>query len=170
MMLHYHPPLAIPAVNESEPGLYGGFVFEGEGIDAGVDGELTESADVCLIDFAHRPFSHKMDKIVLDFFVVVANLIGHGGKQNAVRFIENYDFLGIPGLEGTVPLIEEYCDFIFVHVLSPIRILLDGTVQQLRLFTVWRNLLLCEALPSFSNRNETYQTCQDQLTTKCIFC
>lgn len=115
-MLHNHPALTIPPVYEGEPGLHGGSIFEGEGIDARVDGKLPESADVFLIDFAHRPVGKKMDKIVLDFSVVVANLIGHGRKQNAVGFIESCDFLGISCLEGAIPLIEECCNFIFAHV------------------------------------------------------
>ena len=68
------------------------------------------------IDFADRPFCAEMDEIVLNFSMIVAHLIGYGGKQNAIGFVEGCNFFGISGLKGVIPFVKECFNFSFAHV------------------------------------------------------
>jgi len=82
-------------------------VLEGEGVNSGVDRQFAEGADVGLIDLAYWSFGEEVNKVVFDLFVIVANFVGNGGKQDGVRGIERGDLLGISGLECAIPVFEQ---------------------------------------------------------------
>ena len=117
-MLGDEPTLTIPAVNVREASLHGGSVCEGEGVDPRVDRDIAKGADVRLVDFSRWLFSQEMDEVVLNFWVVVAHLIGYGWQQDSAGFVEGRYLFRIPGLERGIPFFEKVCNRVVSHILK----------------------------------------------------
>ena len=77
MVLSDSPPTTILTIYECEPGLHRSAIVECEGINAGVDCKLTKGAYVGFINGSYRILLKKVCKIIFDFFVSVADPVGH---------------------------------------------------------------------------------------------
>ena len=116
MMLSDSPPTTILTIYECEHGLHRSAIVECEGINAGVDCKLTKGAYVGFINGSYRILFKKVGKIIFDFFVSVADPVGHCRQQDGVAGIQARYLLGISGLQCIVPLIKEGSNFDFSHL------------------------------------------------------
>ena len=106
-MLDNLPVLTVPAVDVGEAGLYRCPIRKSEGVDAGVDRDISEDADVGLVDSTFRALGEERDEIVLDFCVIVTHLVGDGRQQDGIGLVECGNILRLTRLESRVPSVEE---------------------------------------------------------------
>lgn len=77
-MLNDFPAIIVPAIDIGEACSDHRAIGESESIHAGVDREITEDADIGLINLSRRPLGEKLDEVVFNFLVIVADSIGDG--------------------------------------------------------------------------------------------
>ena len=116
MVLSDSPAITMHTIYECEPSLHRSAILECEGINAGVDCKLTKSAYVEFINGSYRILLKKVGKIIFDFFVSVADPVGHCRQQDGVAGIQVRYMLRISGLQCIVPLIKEGSNFDFSHL------------------------------------------------------
>lgn len=116
VMLNDFPAISVPAIDIGEACSDHRAVGESESIHAGVDGEITEDADIGLINLSRRPLGEKLDEVVLNFLVVVADPIGDGRQQDGIRGIEGGHLFRVASLQCGIPSFEECSDVKFAHV------------------------------------------------------
>ena len=116
MVLSDPPAITMHTIYKCEPGLYRSAILECESINARVDCKLTKGAYVGFINGSYRILLKKVGKIIFDFFVSVADPVGHCRQQDGVAGIQVRYMLRISGLQCIVPLIKEGSNFDFNHL------------------------------------------------------
>ena len=105
-MLNDQPLLLNQPIDVSESGLDRGAIFEGKGVDSGVDGQVSKNADVGFVNLSGWSFRQEINEVVFDFLVIMADLVRNSWKQNGIGRIECRDLFWVSGLKGVVPFLE----------------------------------------------------------------